>query len=228
MGKKNILLGLLLSLCITGFGQSVNKKTEPIHIGGADIYLQVSKGLFAKHKAIKALKYHREGNTNVIVYKGMTVKYPDRTMVKWGQSTLPAKIYTYEGRTEFVLNGAVVTGSEGSDNVVVYCTNSTFVFEGGDTDTVCLTKKSAWDIDDPQMLGNTAHIGEGDLLINNIDYIYNGELVMSDTEYWTMENGELINEDGSYKFWNLGALESKTVRIKNRELSLDEDEWEED
>ena len=143
MRKDIVLLALGLLYAIAGHGQPVNKKTEPINIGGADIYLQETKGFFAKYKKKKILKYHREGDTNVIVYNGMTVRYPDQTVVKYGKSIFPAKIYTYEGRTEIVLNGAVVIGSEGNDNVVIYCTNSTFDFSGGDTDTVYLKKKSA-------------------------------------------------------------------------------------
>lgn len=196
---------------------------NPINLGGADIYLPEKKGFFAKLKAKRALNYHKEGDMNVINYNGMTVKYPDQTNVKLGKSTMPAKIYTYEGRTEFVLNGAEVKGSDADDNVAIYCTNSVFDFEGGGVDTIHLTKKQALE-GDSYKLGNSVTIGDGDHLIDNVDYTYNDVTIISETTHYVRQGDEISVEEADMEYLDC-EVDEKTVRIKNGELYLDEELW---
>ena len=237
--KKNrkgtilILLGLFAFVSTPGFGQetTVNKETpvsEPIKIGGADIYLpKAPKGFLAKFKAKRTLKYHKKGDTNTIIYNGLTIKYLDQTVVKFGQSIFPAKIYTYNGRTELVLDHAIVTGSDGNDKVVVYCTNSQLDFTDGGVDTIYLTKKIALDIDGHQTLGNSVTPGERDILFDNIDYTYNGVTIMSNTDTYSIEDGEIVVKNSEREYYD-NEVEFKTVRIKKRKIYLDEDEWDSD
>lgn len=233
----HLILCAIAAMAFAGCGQSRNVAADMTEvrgctvfsIGGAYIYLPEANGFFAKHKARKSLNYHREGDTNVIVYNGMTVKYPDQTVVKLGKTTMLAKIYTHEGWTEFMLNGAVVIGSKNSDKIVVHCTNSTFYLDGdsADVDTICLTKKYALEEGGSQMLGNTAEIGNGDLFIHHVDNTYWGELFYSETAYYTKENDELLGKDYKMEFYDMGN-DPPTVRLKNRAIGLDEDEWGDD
>lgn len=230
----HLILCAIAAMAFAGCGQSRNVAADMTEvrgctvfsIGGAYIYLPEANGFFAKHKAKKSLKYRREGDTNVIVYNGMTVKYPDQTLVRYdGQSTLPAKIYTHEGWTELVLNGAVVIGSKNSDKIVSRCTNSLFYLEGDSTDIdiVRYTKKIPLEDDRPQRLGCTFEIGEGDQVISIILYTYYGELAISMRDHMVKVNGEIQIVNSETDYFDM-ENDTPTVRLKNRAISLDEDD----
>lgn len=111
---------------------------NPLIVGGVHIYQPADAGkkcLFKK-AAVKVLP--KEGDLNVVRYKGMIIKFPDQQpMQREGREITPFIAEDKsDGFVEIMMQNAEVKGSNKPDKVRSYCRGSVFDFEKGGADTI--------------------------------------------------------------------------------------------
>lgn len=110
---------------------------NPLIVGGVHIYQPADTGkcLFKK-AAVKVLP--KEGDLNVVRYKGMIIKFPDQQpMTRNGKELTPfISENQFNGYTDIMLQGAEINGSKKADKVRSYCKESVFNFKDGGADII--------------------------------------------------------------------------------------------